>query len=145
MGRRQRTLGNGFIALALAAASPGRAGAEDPRSYWSYLPVQRPPVPALPQEDRTGAGWARNPIDAFIAAEHRKRGLTPRPPAEASVLLRRGDPDLIGLPPPRAGLPAVLADNPGQAHENGLGRPLGRPRCGPRWGRHRVGSLPEQH
>ena len=38
--------------------------------------VTRPPVP--PVKDRA---WGRNPIDAFIAAEHEARGLKPRPEA----------------------------------------------------------------
>ena len=31
----------------------------------------------------------QNPIDAFIAAEHRKHGLQPRPPADPATLIRR--------------------------------------------------------
>src|SRR5262249_4451627 len=38
--------------------------------------VQRPAVPTV-----KNAGWVRNPIDAFIAAEHEARGLKPRPEA----------------------------------------------------------------
>ena len=52
----------------------------------------------------------RNPIDAFIAAEHEARGLTPRPEASRPVLLRRLYLDLTGLPPTPDELHAFLAD-----------------------------------
>ena len=36
--------------------------------------VQRPTLPSI-----RSLGWAKNPIDVFIAAEHEARGLSPRP------------------------------------------------------------------
>ena len=48
----------------------------DPRQHWAFRPPVRPPVPS-PSGDR--ADWVRNPIDAFLAAEHEQRGLTPAP------------------------------------------------------------------
>src|SRR5262249_41976059 len=52
---------------------------------WTPLEtVRRPAVPAA-----KNAGWVRNPIDAFLAAEHEQRGLKPRPEAAKHVLLRR--------------------------------------------------------
>ena len=51
----------------------------------------------------------KNPIDAFIAAEHQERGLTPQPPADKRVWLRRVSLDLIGLPPTREELDAFVA------------------------------------
>ena len=59
-----------------------------------FTPVQRPPVPSAGNPD-----WVGNPIDSFIAAGHRSRGLRPRPEAPREVLLRRVYLDLIGLPP----------------------------------------------
>ena len=78
----------------------------DPKTFWSYQPVERPAVPAVQRAD-----WVRNPVDAFIAAEHERRGLSPRPAADRAVLLRRVYLDLIGLPPTRDELHAFLADD----------------------------------
>src|SRR5262245_59420761 len=66
--------------------------------YWSYRPVERPPVPqadAFAASD-LGKRWVRNPIDAFILAEQVKHGLSPSQPADAATLLRRVYLDLIG-------------------------------------------------
>src|SRR6185503_2653794 len=52
----------------------------------------------------------RNPIDAFIAAEHQARGLRPRPDAPKEILLRRVYLDLIGLSPTPEELAAFEAD-----------------------------------
>ena len=65
-----------------------------------------PPVPVV----RDPGPGSRNPIDAFIAAEHEARGLTPRPEASRPVLLRRVYLDLIGLPPTPEELHAFLDD-----------------------------------
>ena len=80
--------------------------------------------------------WVRNPIDAFIAADHEKHGLTPRPEADKATLLRRVYFDLIGLPPTRAQLHAFLADDSPDAYEKVVDELLASPRYGERWGRH---------
>ena len=85
------------------AAAPEETPAGDPRNHWSYQSVRRPEVPEVKNSD-----WSRNPIDAFIAAEHVQRGLKPRPEADRHVLLRRVYLDLIGLPPTRAELHEFL-------------------------------------
>src|SRR5437762_5824210 len=41
------------------------------KTHWAF---QRPIRPAVPRVKN--AAWVRNPIDAVIAAEHEKRGLT---------------------------------------------------------------------
>ena len=43
-----------------------RAPQADPRDHWAFRPPVRPAVPA-----GSRASGARNPIDAFLAAEHR--------------------------------------------------------------------------
>jgi hypothetical protein len=93
--------------------------------------VRRPAIPAV-----RNPGWVRNPIDAFIAAEQEKHGLTPRPEAGKAVLLRRVYLDLIGLPPTREELQAFLADSSPNAYEKVVDRLLASPRHGERWGRH---------
>lgn len=96
-----------------------------------FEPVQRPPVPAV----QNGA-WVRNPLDAFIAAEHEARGLKSRPEAPKNVLLRRVYLDLIGLPPTPEELRAFREDFSPDAYEKVVDRLLNDPRHGERWGRH---------
>ena len=79
---------------------------------------------------------ARNPIDAFITAEHRARGLKPRPVAQKEILLRRVHLDLIGLSPTPTELTAFEQDQSGSAYEKVVDRLLADPRHGERWGRH---------
>ncbi len=93
--------------------------------------VKRPALPLV-----KNAAWVRTPVDAFIAAEHETRGLTPRPEAPRAVLLRRVYLDLIGLPPTPEELHAFLADPSSNAYEKVVDRLLEDPRHGERWGRH---------
>ena len=83
---------------------PGRADPEDPRRHWAYQPPRRPPISTRP-----ASSWARNPIDALLAARHRERGLEPAPPIGKDLWLRRVTLDLIGLPPTREELRALSA------------------------------------
>src|SRR5205807_503572 len=76
------------------------------------------------------------PIDAFIAAEHEKRGLTAQGLADKSTLLRRVYLDLIGLPPTREELQAFLKDDSADAYEKVVDRLLASKQYGERWGRH---------
>ncbi len=93
--------------------------------------VKRPPLPSV-----ANTSWVRNPVDAFIAAEHEARGLKPRPEAGKAILLRRVYLDLIGLPPTPAELHAFLEDTSSDAYEKVVDRLLSSPRYGERWGRH---------
>jgi mono/diheme cytochrome c family protein len=104
---------------------------EDPRQHWAFRRPVRPPVPSV-----KNAAWVRNPIDAFIAAEHAERGLVPAGPADRAVLLRRVYLDLIGLPPTREELHAFLADPAPDAYERVVDRLLASPRHAERWARH---------
>ena len=103
----------------------------DARRHWSFRPPERPPVPRV-----ADAAWARNPIDAFIAEQHARHKLTPRPEAPRHVLLRRVYLDLIGLPPTRDQLRAFLADTSPDAYEKVVDRLLASKHYGERWGRH---------
>ncbi len=104
------------------AAEPPPAVAGD---HWAF----RPPVKTTPP----GNG---NPIDAFLAAEWERKGLTPAPPAAPHVLLRRVALDLTGLPPTEAELAAFLADASPDAYDRLVDRLLASPQYGERWGRH---------
>lgn len=104
---------------------------EDPGKHWAFLPPERPP--ALPVRN---PGWVRNPIDAFLAAEHDARGLTPTHPADPATLLRRVYLDLIGLPPSRDELHEFLRDPSDEAYARVVDRLLASPPYGERWARH---------
>ncbi|WP_439631993.1 DUF1549 and DUF1553 domain-containing protein [Gemmata sp.] len=95
-----------------------------------FEPVARPAVP------KAGAGWAANPIDAFIAEGHREHDLAPRPDAGKAALLRRVYFDLIGLPPTPAQVRAFEGDASNGAYEKVVDELLASPRYGERWGRH---------
>jgi len=118
-----------------------------------FEPVKRPPVPIRSSRGNeapsvkgrkdqsllTSAATRfeiRNSIDAFIAAEHKARGLKPRPPATKEVLLRRVYLDLIGLSPTPEDLAAFESDQSRDAYEKVVDRLLADPRYGERWGRH---------
>lgn len=96
-----------------------------------FDPVTRPAVPKTKERK-----WVRNPIDAFIAAEHQSRGLKPRPEASKEILLRRVYLDLIGLSPTPEERSAFEIDQSPNAYEKVVDRLLADPRYGERWGRH---------
>ena len=114
-----------------AQAPADEAVPAGPESHWSFKPPVRPDVPKV-----TDARWSKNPIDAFVAAEHERRGLKPQPEADKATLLRRVTLDLTGLPPTRDELRAFLADTSPDAYERLVDRLLASPRYGERWGRH---------
>jgi hypothetical protein len=96
-----------------------------------FEPVQRPPVPGV-----KNTAWVRNPIDAYLAAEHEAQGLQPRPEADKATLLRRVYLDLIGLPPTQEQLEEFLTDASSNAYEKVVDRLLASPQYAERWGRH---------
>ncbi len=114
-----------------AAAPAGEKPEEDPRQHWAFRPLHRPAVPAV-----RNVAWVRNPIDAFIAAEHERRGLAPATEAPREVLLRRLALDLTGLPPTPEEVDRFLHDSTPSAHERQVERLLASPAHGERWARH---------
>ncbi len=110
------------LLLALAATK----GAE-PNS-WALKPVVRPKPPA--------GSASVNPIDAFLAADHRAKGLTPLGPADRRTLLRRVTLDLTGLPPTIEEQEAFLRDESPDAYEKVVDRLLASEQHGVRYGRH---------
>jgi hypothetical protein len=103
----------------------------DPREHWAFRAPERPAVPTVKNQ-----AWVRNPIDAFVASEHERRGIRPQPPAEPGLLLRRIYIDLVGLPPTQVELQTFLADKRPDAYERVVDRLLASPQYGERWGRH---------
>ncbi len=113
------------------AKAPPEPTPPDPRKHWAYQPPVRPKVPR--PED---GAWARNPIDAFLAAGYQSHGLKPSPPVGKDLWLRRLYLDVIGLPPTREARQAFLTDDSAKAEERIVDRLLADPRHGERWGRH---------
>jgi hypothetical protein len=97
------------------------------QGHWAFLPVQRPPLPAVRQE-----AWVHNPIDRFVLARLEQEGLTPSPEAPQYMWIRRVSLDLTGLPPTPAEVEAFLADKSPQAYEQVVDRLLQSPRYGER-------------
>lgn len=100
-------------------------------SHWSF----RKPVKGAVPKPRDPA-WSMNPVDAFLAAEHEKRGLKPLGEASRHTLLRRLYIDLIGLPPTPAQVQAFVSDTSPNAFEKVADQLLGSAQYGERWGRH---------
>src|SRR6516162_2369044 len=61
---------------------------------WAFQPINTPPIPKV-----QNPAWIRTPIDAFIAAKHVEKGLSPARFADPRTLIRRLYLDLTGLPP----------------------------------------------
>ncbi|MEW5980030.1 MAG: DUF1553 domain-containing protein [Acidobacteriota bacterium] len=99
--------------------------------HWAFQTPKRPVVPRVKNQS-----WVRNAIDAFVAARHEEMGLTPAPPAEKAVLLRRVYLDLIGIPPTPEQTHAFVADRSSDAYEKVVDLLLSSPQYGERWGRH---------
>ncbi len=113
--------------LLVACLAGGVAGQEqDPHTWWSLQPLDKPAVPA----------HSAHPIDAFVAATLASRGLAMSPQADARTLCRRVTFDLIGLPPSPEDLDAYVADTRPDKYERLVDRLLASPRHGERWARH---------
>lgn len=98
-------------------------------SWWSLKPVVSP---AIPDDPNAGS----NPIDRFLAADYRARGLKPAGPADRLTLLRRVSLDLTGLPPSKAEQEAFLADSSPEAYEKVVDRLLESEQHAVRYARH---------
>jgi hypothetical protein len=109
------------------ASSSKPAGSD----WWAFRTPIRPPIPAAQSSDRT-----RTPIDNFIAAKLRSKGLSPAPQAAKDVLIRRLYFDLHGLPPSPADAAAFVENASPDAWERLIDRLLASPQYGERWGRH---------
>lgn len=104
------------------------------RTGYQWRPFEVVKRPVVPQVKNTS--WVRNPLDAFIAAEHEARGLKPNPEAARPILIRRLYLDLLGVPPTRGELQAALTDPSPTWYENLVDTLLGSGLHGERWGRH---------
>ena len=93
--------------------------------HWSFETPQRPALPAIQD-----AAWARNEIDAFIAARLQREKLMPSAEADKATLIRRVTFDLTGLPPTLAEVDAFVKDDSPDAYEKVVDRLLKSPHYG---------------
>ena len=120
----QRLLLAAVVCSAVALCAP-----KPEKELWSQKPVVRPAVPS-------GLTKSTNPIDAFLAADFKRKGLQPAGQADQRTLLRRVYLDLIGLPPTPAEQEAFLQDESPHAYEKLVDRLLASEQHGVRYGRH---------
>jgi hypothetical protein len=95
------------------------------RPHWAFEKPARASVPQL-----KAAGWAQNPIDAFVLSRLNKEGLHPSLEADKHTLIRRVTLDLTGLLPTPEEVDAFVADNSPQAYEHLVDRLLASPAFG---------------
>ena len=113
-------------------------------SFWSLQPVKEvepPEASGAPSE------WTKHPIDRFVWAKLRDKGLHPNPAADPRTFIRRATFDVWGLPPTPDEVTQFESDCrasrvskddilPDVAVERLLDRLLQSPHYGERWGRH---------
>src|SRR5687768_18382300 len=92
---------------------PAAAPAAD--EHWAFQPPSDAPVAVKD---------GNNPIDHFILAALKARGLNPAPPADKYVLIRRATYDLTGLPPTLSEVEAFMADTSADAYAKVIDRLL---------------------
>jgi cytochrome c553 len=114
-----------------AAKLPERLFTAAERGFWAFQTPQRtqPPRAAL-------ANWNRNPIDAFLFAAMKAKGVRPSPRADRRTLIRRAYLDLTGLPPAPEEIEAFINDKAPDAYVKLIDRLLASPHYGERWARH---------
>ena len=100
------------------------------KRFWSFQPLQRPPVPVA------DPAWVKTPMDAFVWSRLQAAGLSPSPPADKAALIRRVYYDLIGLPPDPEVVANFVASESPTALEQVVDQLLESPQYGERWARH---------
>lgn len=106
---------------------------EEERSFWSFQPVVRPPVPSVKHPELIA-----NSIDAFLLRrlEEKGSGFSFAARADRATLIRRLSFDLRGLPPSPEEVQRFVEDDSPIAFARLVDRLLASPDYGDRWGRH---------
>jgi hypothetical protein len=120
----------GETAPSLAIRADGVITEQD-RQFWSFQPVQNPPLPAVQRTD-----WPRQSLDYFILNRLESEGLQPGGEADRRSYIRRATFDLLGLPPSEQEVATFVADQGSDAYERLIDRLLDSPHYGERWARH---------
>lgn len=98
------------------------------KPHWALLPLPA----TVPLPEVSDPHWPRSPLDRFVLARLDREGLGPSPPAPREDWLRRVSLDLTGLPPTRAEIDDLLADDSALAYEKVADRLLASPHFGER-------------
>ncbi|MEX2260736.1 MAG: PSD1 and planctomycete cytochrome C domain-containing protein [Bryobacteraceae bacterium] len=118
-------------AHAAVAALEEHPVTDEDRRFWAFQAPRAHVPPSV-----AGAGWVRNPVDAFVLAALESKSLAPSPRADPRALVRRAYLDLLGLPPEPAEVEAFVQDNSPEAWDRLVDKLLASPHYGERWGRH---------
>ena len=120
----------GFSAVLQAAeAAPGDKYTAVERRHWAFQKRAAVVPPSL--------GFSRlQPIDAFVAAKLREKGLRQAQPADPATVARRVYYDLTGLPPTPAQLLAFVQDRSVNSYEKLVDRLLASQAYAERWAQH---------
>ena len=136
----------GFALSAIDASKPTRP-TTPVVDWWSLEPLKRPRVPqSTPARSQTAPSKlpesdlrfreSVNPIDAFVEAGLKARGLRPSGETGRRTLIRRLYFDMLGLPPTPEEIEAFSRDPDSQAYEKLVDRVLAASQYGERWARH---------
>jgi len=104
---------------------------EEERSFWSFQPIVRAPLPPVQRADLAGS-----PIDSFLLAKLEGESLSFSPETDRRTLIRRLSFDLLGLPPTPEQIEQFVSDPAPDAFERLIDRLQASPAFGERWGRH---------
>ena len=101
--------------------------------HWSFEAPSRPSVPSIaPEAPQPLVGWAKEPLDAFIAQGHQQQGLVPSEQADRRTLIKRLYADLVGLPPEPQAVDRFANDTDPMAYERLVDELLADPAYGER-------------
>ncbi len=109
-------------------ATAAVAAAPEWRKHWAFQPVVKREPPKV--DDIGTLTRLRSPIDSFILAKLKAKGLSPSQEADKRTLIRRLTFDLIGLPPTPEEVDAFLKDTSAEAYERLVNRLLDSPAYG---------------
>ncbi len=110
-----------------------RGFSKEDRDWWAIQPLAETIPP------QTGANWAKNDIDRYIARKLEEQHLSPAPSASATELIRRIYFDLHGLPPSPENVDTFTSyfqQDEDAAVIRLVDQLLASPRYGERWGQH---------
>ena len=118
----------GLLVILLFQSFSGLAAPLPSHKHWSWQPLERFRVPKATRQP--------NPIDAFIVARLKTKGLTLAPRADRRTLIRRLTFNLTGLPPSLSQTTSFLSDPSADAYEKLVDRLLASPAYGEHWAQH---------
>jgi hypothetical protein len=102
------------------------------KGVWAFFPVQNPKIP----RPTSGADDAGNPVDAFLLARLKDKGLSFASPASRRDLIRRLAFDLTGLPISPIEIDSFEKDGSLGAYDQLIERLLASPHYGERMAQH---------